>query len=599
MRADVGAPVPRFLQRTLAHDERRHHVRFEADAALLAAISEEPGRVPFALVLEAMAEAALALAPPGGATVRAFEAVRVDGVPRLAPHEHVELVAEREGDRIAVQVKTGGLAWSARGTVVLGERAEPPVQAVPLSARPSNTGTHPLPRSLGARAGAWHLESGIAVALGPSPSPAPLFETGTPPALGDWQARELLLRAAGWRSGQGRVVGFEKLELFRGGGRDVSRTLVVALERAAVRATEQGKVHEQLTGVALVAETEAPVAPPAVTVAPKDLGPRTHAQLGCQVLEHVFHIGWRECWALDRTVPPAQLVRWFHHGRDLLLGAEMGRAFAQQMRAGEAGGAILSSEARRDGALTAYDLVRLTLWVEAIGDSAVTWRGDFEKLDAQGGATPVGAVRSRGVFRAQGQVALPEKHRALYRPFVATRPTVWVEPPKPPPSLPSARPVLRALPFTPGLVDSDLLGNVNNVGYFLWQEQVRDALFHELTQALSRQSPLEKPRAVVQTLACEVSHLREAMPFEPLVAELRCESMGQTDAWLRTDFVRTVQGRREKVGSGLQQVRWAVLDANGDTVASEWPPALATTLSRPSASDPSPTAEATLHALPR
>ena len=129
---------------------------------------------------------------------------------------------------------------------------------------------------------------------------------------------------------------------------------------------------------------------------------------------------------------------------------------------------------------------------------------------------------------------------------------------------------MSTLSLQPGLVDSDLVGNVNNVCYFVWQEHVRDLFFHSLGREML--VPRNRPAGALRTERLRTEHLRELMPFQVAEAQLFLEQVTDSGARLRTDFFRkTPGGASEKIGTGRQSLLALQLERDGSARPASWP----------------------------
>lgn len=291
-------------------------------------------------------------------------------------------------------------------------------------------------------------------------------------------------------------------------------------------------------------------------------------RLGCDVLEHLFHVTWKECTSPSRKVMTATIVEWFHRARELMLSAATARRLMAGVLDGSAGLVARSIQVRLHAELTAHDLVRARIWASELSETVASWRVEFFHVGS-GEADALAASVS-----AHGSVVGTRRHGdagalAPFRRFLQTR-TPGLDAPESPlagltlgdavaaaPAAPRAGPVLFRHELRPTRMDSDLVGNVSSVTYFQWLAHVRDLFLHGVVPAGGGR-PGHATAGEVEALCVgeELAYLREAFPFDEISAELSLVSATRCGLDLRCDFFRRRGGAREKLATARQQLAW-------------------------------------------
>jgi len=106
--------------------------------------------------------------------------------------------------------------------------------------------------------------------------------------------------------------------------------------------------------------------------------------------------------------------------------------------------------------------------------------------------------------------------------------------------------------FSTSLQDSNLVGNLYFSNYSAWQGRLRDRLLHEIAPECF---DLRQLGAQPECLFFSTHHLREAMPFDSIEAQMSVKAMydGALDLWF--DYYRVdMTGTREKLAVGEHRI---------------------------------------------
>jgi acyl-CoA thioesterase FadM len=115
--------------------------------------------------------------------------------------------------------------------------------------------------------------------------------------------------------------------------------------------------------------------------------------------------------------------------------------------------------------------------------------------------------------------------------------------------------------FSTSLQDSNLVGNLYFSNYSGWQGRLRDRLLHDIAPECF---DLRQLGAQPECLFFSTHHLREAMPFDSIEAQMSVKAMyeGALDLWF--DYYRVdMTGTREKLAVGEHRV--ALVSASQDS----------------------------------
>jgi enediyne polyketide synthase len=321
--------------------------------------------------------------------------------------------------------------------------------------------------------------------------------------------------------------------------------------------------------------------------------------LDCLMLERVLQVSWREC-GNGRSVLPCHYVSWFYKLADLMLGQSTGQQFAAAVAAGQWSGAARSTEGWFRGEAYAYERLRARLWVSYLDATSVGLRCLFTKLGPDKDEEQIALVGAEGCFfRRDGEdptgygkrIEMPASHRRIYERFRARQSGSVLAPWAPPVRTtestlrgPRAGRPLHTERFKTTQVESDLIGTISAVQYFVWQEAVREQFLNTVLPGHVRRSgPLGKVSqgdgapAVPGYLVClrsSVDHLRPLEPFDEVEISLSLEGFNEREVRLRFEYGQVHPGGVQKVASGRQRIVWVVPDATGAMVPGPWPAAL-------------------------
>ena len=131
-------------------------------------------------------------------------------------------------------------------------------------------------------------------------------------------------------------------------------------------------------------------------------------------------------------------------------------------------------------------------------------------------------------------------------------------------------PLLTETVFSTALEESNLVGNIYFSNYSSWLGKTRDSYFHKMApDAMSIHSGGE-----MFCIHSYVNHLRELMPFEQVMVQMKLKSFTATGGVLYFEFFKFSDGQKnEKLAYGEHEFVWAQKSRDG-WVASPMPESL-------------------------
>jgi len=309
--------------------------------------------------------------------------------------------------------------------------------------------------------------------------------------------------------------------------------------------------------------------------------------LGCDVLEYEFSVSWKECTTPTRKAMSTCYVDWFHRVREAMLPQQDAYRWVAGVVDGTAGLVARSIRVQLYNEATAHDELCARIWMVNLSEGGARWRVDFYKMlpnserklvamvEAEGGmveASGTGSqshavsniMRDYGRF-AQSRTSIKDvENNADFDRFQRGRPLFEV------PVGPRGGPLLFVETMRPSLIDSDLVGNVSSITFFVWLAHVRDRFLHSVVpgEMVRRVGASSKGLGEALCLEEDMVYLREALPFDEITIEMKLIAATERSVRIRYEFVRTKQEVSEKVAIGHQQLLWVHRD-DDDSLHSE------------------------------
>lgn len=308
------------------------------------------------------------------------------------------------------------------------------------------------------------------------------------------------------------------------------------------------------------------------------------ASLGCNVLRHHFQVNLRDCNTASGRVQAVNFVAWFKNACDLMLGEQLGQQFASEVRAGSVSGVTRNTRVTVDGEANVYDRIEIKIWVSRLADAEVICQGEIYRLNGdrpQRLARLSTEVVSLGLGAGTLEVRpFSNELHALFTQYLAKTPVAHNQAVAP--LLVGAGSLVSSQKLTTSMLDSDLMGNINNGMYFSWQVQARDEFFrtvHPTYIDRSRGEPWANVEPICSVL--RVDYLREALPFDTIQIDMFVESASAREVGLRFDYYRVKDNTKEKLAVGYQELQWMGRTSSGALIPSTCPAELAGALATP------------------
>ncbi len=121
---------------------------------------------------------------------------------------------------------------------------------------------------------------------------------------------------------------------------------------------------------------------------------------------------------------------------------------------------------------------------------------------------------------------------------------------------------LSAMAFDTSMENSNLAQNIYFSNYFIWQGHVRDRFFFDISPEQYRQM---NGNGQLLCLNSSVKHLREAMPFDRILATMYLKKLYECGLDLYFDYHKIApSGEKEKIAFGDHTLAWVHVDPNGN-----------------------------------
>jgi hypothetical protein len=120
------------------------------------------------------------------------------------------------------------------------------------------------------------------------------------------------------------------------------------------------------------------------------------------------------------------------------------------------------------------------------------------------------------------------------------------------------------------LEDSNVVGNIYFANYGVWQGRSRDRFLYRAVPELFDPSPSQP---ILHCTATGTYHVREAMPFDRILARTYVDAVYERGLRLGIDFIRLGAGEPNvKLARGFHEAVWLATDADGAPLPASWPP---------------------------
>jgi acyl-CoA thioesterase FadM len=293
---------------------------------------------------------------------------------------------------------------------------------------------------------------------------------------------------------------------------------------------------------------------------------------------------------------PVNFVIWFKRMCDMMLGQSAGQSFVTDVLEGRIAGVARWTDLRVYQPATAYESLIARAWISRMTPSGVEWTGEFFREGGSKTLQRLAFVRGEGTpvrpraGRGFSPEMLPPKYLDQYAHFVPKQESspdrggapAWdagaaLHVPVPGPG--GLGLVSREL-FRTTSADTDVVGNVNNVHFFMWQSQVKDLFLHAgLGPSLSEGG------AELACLHSHVDYLREVMPFDGVEVTMYVGEVRERGATFHFDHHRVrPDGTTEKVAVGHQETVY-LQRKDGEFATAPWPKNFQDVLLRRSSSE--------------
>ena len=308
---------------------------------------------------------------------------------------------------------------------------------------------------------------------------------------------------------------------------------------------------------------------------------------GQLVYEQRFQVAFKESSSICRKVYFTHFIAWMGKIRELPM-HKIAEGLVHDFTSGEWGMVTNSTSLKVFGDVTAYDIVQARAWIGNIHGSSFSTYIEFSKVNDDDSIEllGLGEVKATWVRLVEYGVPSPrvfpqyvEDYLKVFAPNGAPKfdesslssklstLDLGKELYRKPPGI-GIGTELRREQFQTTLEEANLVGNVYYANYFIWQGRVRDLFVYSLAPELVR-SPKSDTELVC--LYTRMDYLREAMPYDQVVARMAAESVSECGATLKFEFYRKESnGKLTKLSIGMQNVAW-VDRSDGEAKAAPWP----------------------------
>lgn len=122
------------------------------------------------------------------------------------------------------------------------------------------------------------------------------------------------------------------------------------------------------------------------------------------------------------------------------------------------------------------------------------------------------------------------------------------------PAAPKVEPELARQVFYTSNAESNLVGNIYYANYYHWQNRVLERFFQALAPGLYTQAGCQGEFVCLRS---EISHLREAMPFDAIEVVMALQQLYHQGLQLQFDFFKVeANGQRSKLAHGFYEGLW-------------------------------------------
>ncbi len=303
--------------------------------------------------------------------------------------------------------------------------------------------------------------------------------------------------------------------------------------------------------------------------------------------EKIFTVRWpisyKETANLSQSVYFSNFFRWMGKVRDLAIWS-IREPLGAKLATGEWGMVTNSAQTEVFGKVGLNDVIEGRFWVakrSGAMNSTVDFRYDWLKVLASGKVERVAQSRLCMTW-----VHIPPEGKPQAQPlpeFLEQFLTQLYAPDYTPELLPeslktvdlgevlyqSSHPqktdlLLQDQRFETSLEDTDAIGNINFAHYPILQGRVRDRFFYQLIPEYYRRG---NAQGEFRCLYCQVEHLREALPFDPIQVSMSLQAVYERSVSLAFEYFRlTSTGEKQKIAVGQHHAVWLSRSENGTFV---------------------------------